>query len=475
MSTKRFQDVLAVLVVLCVLSPACSRDQKDNGAPNDSGSADSDSDTDTDTDVDSDTDSDTGTDVDGGCDEPTPAEQAALDAAVQAYLTGADDTLLETYDAEFGGLCFDAVARAIRGWPLTGDLPAGAVVDDTYEAPLLAGALDLQLYVASSAVIDGTARAPLIVWLHYAGGIGVISPMLIEAAELLGGIAVAPSAPPSCDWSADEECASQIRGVVGWVKARYPVDHDRVYLSGFSMGGRGSFTNALAYPDAFAGVLPVAGSIGAIHGTLDPAVHAAYVLPHVENGFGQRAALITGLADNEYLVAQNTAAAGAYGGLGYDFEWIALDGVGHALPEAEWQDEMAWIGEKARDPYPVQVVYNQAELASSSYDNLFFNETWKTNAYWVRIDARVDDLVGARVKGATDGSTITIETQNVAALSVLLADEVVDLDAPISILVDGVSAFDGIVARDPLYALAHAAARDERSMVFANEVSIELP
>ena len=33
----------------------------------------------------------------------------------------------------------------------------------------------------------------------------------------------------------------------------------------------------------------------------------------------------------------------------------------------------------------------------------------------------------------------------------------------------------GAVARDPLYALAHARARDERSMVFANEVALELP
>jgi len=463
--------VLVVFAVFVVLLPACSKDGNDCEDCDDGGAPDSGSDTDADTDTDTDTDSDT----DGACDEPTPTEQVALDAAVHAFLTGADDTLLGTYEATFGNLCFDAVAAAIRGWPLTGDTPAATVIDDTYEAPLLDGALDLQLYVPSSAVIDGTARAPLIVWLHWAGGTGIVGGMLVEAAELLGAIVVAPTAPSTCDWSADEECASQVRGAIAYVKARYPVDHDRVYVTGFSMGGRGSFTDALAYPDAFAGALPVAGSIGAIYGTLDPAVHEAYVAPHVENAFGMRTALVTGLADNEYLVAQNTAAAGAYTELGYEFDWIALEGVGHALPDEKWQDAMAWLAERVREPYPAEVVYNQAEFASSYYDNLFFNEVWKTNDYWVRIDERVDDALPARVAGAVDGSVLALETDNVASLTVFLADELVSLDASLTIEVNGDPLFEGAVARDPVFALSHALARDERSMVFANEAVLDVP
>jgi len=475
-------------LALAALAGACGS----NGGRGDEDTADSHTDAgagaDADTDTGADAEAEDGADADGDgdadgdaddgggpCVEPTAEEQAALDAAVHAFLTGADDTLLDNYDATFGHICFDAVARAIRGWPLTGDTPAGVVVEDTYVAPLLAGALRLAVYVPASAVIDGTARVPLIVWLHWAGGTGTIDSMLVRSAELLGAIIVAPTAPSTCDWSADEECASQVRGAIGYVKARYPVDHDRVYVTGFSMGGRGSFTNALAYPDEFAGVLPVAGSIGAIHGTLDPAVHEAYVPPHVENAFQLRTALITGLVDNEYLVAQNTAAAGAFADLGYDFRWIPLAGVGHALPAPEWEPAMSWIAEKVRDPYPREVIYNQAEFASSRYDDLFFNEVWKTNVFWVRIDARGDDTMPARVAGWLDGSAFVLETADVSSLTVLLADELVDLDAPVSIVVNGTALFDGPVARDPRFALAHARAREERSMVFASEVPIAVP
>jgi hypothetical protein len=149
--------------------------------------------------------------------------------------------------------------------------------------------------------------------------------------------------------------------------------------------------------------------------------------------------------------------------------------VGHALPEDSFQDAMAWLAEKAREPYPAQVVYNQAEFASSYYDNLFFNEVWKSNDYWVRIDERVDDALPARAAGSVDGDTLVIDAENVAALTVLLADELVSLDAPVSIEVNGEALFEGAVARDPVFALEHARARDERSMVFANAASMDVP
>jgi hypothetical protein len=110
--------VLVGLAFPAVLLSSCS------GDPN--RRADAGTDPDTGADAGADAGIDTGTDggTDGACDEPTPADQAALDVAVHAYLTGADDTLLDTYSAVYGHLCFDAVAHAIRSWPLTGDTPA---------------------------------------------------------------------------------------------------------------------------------------------------------------------------------------------------------------------------------------------------------------------------------------------------------------------------------------------------------------
>jgi predicted peptidase len=40
---------------------------------------------------------------------------------------------------------------------------------------------------------------------------------------------------------------------------RYQIDPDRVYLTGFSRGGFGTFQTACAYPELFAAIVPVAG------------------------------------------------------------------------------------------------------------------------------------------------------------------------------------------------------------------------
>ena len=39
-----------------------------------------------------------------------------------------------------------------------------------------------------------------------------------------------------------------------------PVDRDRVYLTGFSMGGFGTWQTACQYPDRFAAIVPLAAA-----------------------------------------------------------------------------------------------------------------------------------------------------------------------------------------------------------------------
>ena len=45
------------------------------------------------------------------------------------------------------------------------------------------------------------------------------------------------------------------------IKADYSVDENRIYATGLSMGGFGSFATAVAYPDEFAAILPVCGGL----------------------------------------------------------------------------------------------------------------------------------------------------------------------------------------------------------------------
>lgn len=409
------------------------------------------------------------------CTMPTAEEQALLDAEVHAYITTDDDSLLGRLDAEYADLCFEAFAIAIRA-PQPALDPTTGVIETSF--PYGGGSATLHLWVPTMAVLDGTVRVPLLVWLHGAGDSGannIRSTTLRAMANSLGGILAVPTATSTCDWSASDACAALVHNTVHKVKREYPIDDDRVYITGFSMGGRGSYTDGLTWPDIFAGVVPIAGSIGACHGTLDLATHYDYIYPHIENALQQRVRLITGLDDHEFLVAQNEAAAQVFDELGYDFVWDDLAGVGHTFPQAEWTAAMTWVAEHVRDPYPSDLLYNMAWHASSWYENLFMNNTLKTNVYWARIEARGSNVEPARVEGSIDGQTMDLTTENIVQLSVYLADELVDMDLPVIVNVNGSVWHEGVVERSPGFALEHARERQERTMVLAARLTSMVP
>jgi len=124
---------------------------------------------------------------------------------------------------------------------------------------------------------------PLFVYLHGGGGTGQtllsnFNGALTRELDKRGWIGIAPDgrrwglASQGCEWptsaayvnSADPNVGpgeQDIFDAIDWVKANYPIDANRMYLSGFSMGGRGSYIIGLKNPDRFAGIAPFAPAI----------------------------------------------------------------------------------------------------------------------------------------------------------------------------------------------------------------------
>ena len=79
-------------------------------------------------------------------------------------------------------------------------------------------------------------------------------PMLVEAGRDFPFILVSPQCAADSWWSGDVLCA-----LLDEVIEHHDVDEDRVYLTGLSMGGYGTWELATAQPDRFAAVAPVCG------------------------------------------------------------------------------------------------------------------------------------------------------------------------------------------------------------------------
>ncbi len=113
---------------------------------------------------------------------------------------------------------------------------------------------------------DTERPLPLIVQLHGAGerGAGQEDLKLVDIhgfSEHLKTndyecLFVMPQCPADSFWAARVESIAKF---IEQIKTEYNVDPDRVYLTGLSMGGYGTWYTAMARPDLFAAIAPVCG------------------------------------------------------------------------------------------------------------------------------------------------------------------------------------------------------------------------
>jgi poly(3-hydroxybutyrate) depolymerase len=115
---------------------------------------------------------------------------------------------------------------------------------------------------------DGAARYPLLIWLHGAGQSGTDNEAQMGGATRAFGadsaqaenpcFILAPQC-PSRDIGWRNEVASNLMALIADLVEKLPIDETRIYLTGSSMGGSGSWNLASNHPGVFAAVVPLCG------------------------------------------------------------------------------------------------------------------------------------------------------------------------------------------------------------------------
>jgi predicted peptidase len=151
--------------------------------------------------------------------------------------------------------------------------------------------IPFRLFVPSD--YNATNEYPLIVYLHGVGSRGNNNIAQLNSGftdKFAGKIVQAkypcfilsPQCPPTHSWS-DGTVSTVVMSIIDSLKLKYSLDKNRVYLTGWSMGGKGTFNVLANYPGAFAAAVPMSGAgdssrLGNIsktplwisHGTQDP-------------------------------------------------------------------------------------------------------------------------------------------------------------------------------------------------------------
>lgn len=131
-------------------------------------------------------------------------------------------------------------------------------------------------------------KIPLLLFLHGSGergnDINLVKThgpaKLIEQGKDFPFIVVSPQCPENVWWSTDD-----LSALIDDVVQKYNVDEKRIYVTGLSMGGFGTWALAEKYPDKFAAIAPVCGGgnpltickigklpVWVFHGAKDPVV-----------------------------------------------------------------------------------------------------------------------------------------------------------------------------------------------------------
>ena len=105
---------------------------------------------------------------------------------------------------------------------------------------------------------------PLILYLHGVGESGddleLVKihgiPKIVERRPDFPFVALSPQCPSGTMWSAHYQT---LKALLHQVVTGYAVDEKRVYLTGNSMGGYGTWGMAMAHPNLFAAIAPVCG------------------------------------------------------------------------------------------------------------------------------------------------------------------------------------------------------------------------
>ena len=221
--------------------------------------------------------------------------------------------------------------------------------------------------------------------------------------------------------------------VLRWMIATYPVDEDRVYVTGLSMGGTGAAAVALRYPDEFAASVPLCGyhsyslrsdmanrelrvwekSLASFWSNVSWAERGKNLPMYIVHGTEDKPVENSGMLIDRYL------------DLGYPI-LHEHPKTGHNVWQQTYEGFKAyrWLAQHKKQREPREVVITTPSLRYAS-------------RAWVHITGIEQHLVWSKVRAKASADSIDVQTTGVTAMSLDRPTSIVKADARLRVVVDG--------------------------------------
>lgn len=256
------------------------------------------------------------------------------------------------------------------------------------------------------------------------------------------------------------------------VAHRYHIDPDRVFLTGMSNGGIGTWLIGMHHAPLFAGLAPMASGLDDV------------LMPFLANLRSTPIYIIHGAKDQVMPVDLSRSIVRELDKLGYPYVYREHQrehpmAGGHYFPREELPDLVAWFNRQRREPLPTSLTV----VRDGSHFQPF---------NWVRLDATdpiaafSDDLVDkrderikrrvyARLDASIAGSNrIEVKAEHVQRYSLFLNEQLIDVSKPLTVVTNSRLSFEGTVTPSVETLLRQARLRQDPERLFPVHLIIDI-
>ena len=264
----------------------------------------------------------------------------------------------------------------------------------------------------------------------------------------------------------DSDTDKFVLDLVDAAKRSWGIDPNRVYITGHSMGGYGTWTLGAHHADVFAGGAAYAGAPTPVYVGGDSVDVIDVVEGVIPSLYNSRLFFFQSLDDPRVTPEANIAANKKLlewkqdHPEGFDYRYDEVDNRGHAAPKEGYLPSQKWVAEHRRDPRPKKILWQPV----LDWKKQFYWLYWEKPEYGAILQAEVTAENEIDIK-VLDGPG------KISGLSVLLGEPLVDLEKEVVIRVDGKEAFRGIVPRS-FSTLLLTAPRNDKHLLY--DARIEL-
>ena len=272
----------------------------------------------------------------------------------------------------------------------------------------------------------------LLIMLHGYGGNGeqLLTVAYSKFANRNGYIIVGPEAMKPLDGKSNPDLPPTILGettkhwwtyrsdglvmaIVNQLSARFPIDRNRVVLSGMSMGAWGTWNIGMRFPDCFSAIVPFAG--GLWMGDYNTETLGKQYAPLIDNLKWLPSYCVHGDQDNIVPTRFSRLLTEELKERRYDHTYVEIAGANHFLDFDEngsmMREVIKWLKPRKRILHPPEVIH-------------VIIDDDHPRQHWLRIDARNDDKKLAKIHGRiAKKNTIVVESENVDAFTIFVDND----------------------------------------------------